>query len=483
MRLWGVTSDMIQFTTIFFILLLLFFSASVHASTYLPIDSRLYNDLRFLEAEGVITTSQLATLPISRLEGARLTKEALNYTGTGRSSRTEAVLDRLQREFQRELDDDLFYFTPADTANVRYINSDRKSFFAQKNRDGVEIRRGNNAYLDLSSRFDSRYLGVAVKPEIDLHEDATHFTFKKAYLLANLGREEFMLGKESAWWGPGQNGSILLSTNAEPLTTVKLSNSVPYFPFGIGVRGTLFFARLENDRNDVRKPILNGIRLDIKPARFIELGLSKSALFGGDGRKENSRTFTDSLFGIGENVNSTNANEPGDQRAGFDVKLVLPWHRQPITLYIDFAGEDQRNHFPEKWFYLYGLYLPRVLNLDRLEFFAEYANNKDSFYKGAWYTHHIYSQGYTYNGRIIGHYMGSDAKDLFLQARYNLGAAVLTLSYEELRKLFPVRYTWENYQVTALAELSNSTDLTFSASYAREADSNLLLEIGLRHRF
>jgi len=474
--------SMKQLTYISFLsLLLLFVSTGALAGTYLPIDSKFYNDFRFLEAEGVITTSQLATLPISRREGARLTNEALKNSATDRSTRVEAVLGRLQREFKRELDDDSFYFRPADTADVHYVYSDRESFFAQKNRDGVEVRRGSNVLVDLTSRFESRYLGVVVKPEIDLHDDATHFTFKKAYLLANLGREEFMFGKESAWWGPGQNGSTLLSTNAEPLTTLKLSNSVPYFPFGIGVRGTIFISRLENDRSDVRKPILNGIRMDIKPAAFIEIGLSKTAMFGGEGRKEDSGTFAHSLFVIGENGSSE--DEPGDQRAGFDAKVVLPWHWQPVTLYIDFAGEDQRNHFPEKWFYLYGIYLPRVLNLDGFEIMAEYANNKDSFYKGAWYTHHIYSQGYTYNGRIIGHYMGSDAKDLFLQARYNFEAAVLTLSYEELRKLFPARYTWENYQVTALAELSNSTDLTFSASYARETDSNVLLEIGIRHRF
>ncbi len=163
--------------------------------------------------------------------------------------------------------------------------------------------------------------------------------------------------------------------------------------------------------------------------------------------------------------------------------MVLPWQWQPVTLYAEVAGEDQRNHFPEKWFGIFGVYLPRVLSLDRLELLGEYANNNDPFYRGAWYTNHVFSQGYTYNGRIIGHYMGSDAKDLFLQARYNFDAAKVSFSYERLRKVFPEKYTWENYQGTALAELTSDTDLTFSAGYAREEENNALLQVGLKHRF
>ena len=460
------------------LLLLFFVCTTVHAGSYLPVDSRLYDDFRFLEAEGVITTSQLATLPISRSEGLRLTREAV---GSGRegSPRVEAILSRLQREFRRELDGDFAYLTPADTATVEFAYSDRQGFFAQKNRDGVEVRRGSNISTSLTSRFDSRYVSGVLRPELDLYEDATDFSFRKAYLLANIGREEFMFGKESAWWGPGQNGSTLLSTNAEPLTAFKISNSVPYFPFGVGVRGTFFITRLESDRTDVRRPILNGVRLDLKPAPWLEVGVSKTALYGGDERDDDPAAFLDSLLVIGENE----TGEPGDQRAGFDVKVVVPWQYQPVTLYLDAAGEDQRNRFPCKWFWLFGLYLPHVLSLDRLELMAEYANNNDSYYKGMWYTHHIYSQGYTYEGRILGHYIGSDAESLFLQARYHHETARFTLSYEQLRKKYPENYDWENYQATALADLSERTELAVSVGYAREAESNTLLRIGLKHQF
>ena len=455
------------------------------AGSYIPLESEVYRYLKILEAEGLITTGQLATLPISRLEGARLTTEARENVCEETSPRLQGMLIRLQDEFKMELaNDESIYLKPLDSLNLRYVNSDGKSFFAQKNRDGVEVRNGNNAFLDLTTRFDSPYVGVVVKPEVDVSDDGTKATLKKAYLLATIGRAELMFGKESAWWGPGQNGSILLSTNAEPLTTLKLSNSVPYFPLGVGFRGTIFIAELEKDRKDVQSPLLNGIRLDLKPSRYLELGLSKTVIFGGKGRKSGFDTFLKTLYGGGSNQNAGfQANDTGDQRAGYDVKVVLPWRWQPVTLYLDAAGEDQRHSFPSKWFFLYGVYLPRVLNLDRLELWGEYGTNNDHDFPGVWYTNYAYAQGYTHKGRIIGHHMGPDATDLFLRARYNFDSAAVTVSYENLTKLNPSRYIREYYSASLEKELFHNAQLAIAANYAREDSKKTVVEIGLHYQF
>ena len=85
---------------------------------------------------------------------------------------------------------------------------------------------------------------------------------RNGYALLNLGKEEFFFGKESAWWGPGENGALLLSDNAEPITMVRLSNSVPYDIFGVGFRGTFFISQLESDRRDIRTP--DSVRASIR---------------------------------------------------------------------------------------------------------------------------------------------------------------------------------------------------------------------------
>lgn len=466
-------------TALMSLVFLLLLSTVAFADSYLPLDSRLYGDLRFLEANGGITTAQLSTLPISRREAARLTSEAIENVAADDSFRVQAALARLKREFRRELEGETSSEFVMDTADLQYMYSDDKGFFWQKNRDGVEVRGGHNLFLNATGRFDSKYVGAVVRPEADLYEGDAGLRLKKAYLLANLGREEFVLGKESQWWGTGINGSPLLSNNAEPLTVFKISNSVPYFPFGVGVRGSFFITRLEEERTDVNRPILYGIRLDLKPAPWLELGLAKTALLGGEGRNAGLSTFGNSLLARGENEEG----EAGDQRAGLDAKVVIPWRVQPITLSVEMTGEDQRNNFPEKWFGVYGIYLPRVLSLERLEVSAEYADNVNDTYKGFWYTHHIYTQGYTYHGRIIGHYIGADARDLFLRAQYHFDPLILSLSYENLRKVYPENFRWESFEASTLTELSNQTDLTISAGYAREAEKNFIMRVGLRHYF
>ena len=112
-------------------------------------------------------------------------------------------------------------------------------------------------------------------------------------------------------------------------------------------------------------------------------------------------------------------DDVGDQRAGFDVKLTLPFKWQPLQVYAEAAGEDEAGGLPYKWAYLTGIYLPRILNFERVGFRAEYATTHVEGSPDVWYTHGIYGpKAYTYKGRIIGHHMGTDSKDIFLEVSY-----------------------------------------------------------------
>ncbi|MEW6214294.1 MAG: capsule assembly Wzi family protein, partial [Nitrospirota bacterium] len=133
------------------------------------------------------------------------------------------------------------------------------------------------------------------------------------------------------------------------------------------------------------------------------------------GRSENLGTWWRSFTGKGENEIGI---EAGDQRAGFDIKLILPLKWQPLQLYAEAAGEDEAGGLPYKWAYLTGIYLPRILKFERVDFRAEYATTHVSGSPNVWYTHHIYKSGYTYKGRIIGHHMGTDSKDIFMETSY-----------------------------------------------------------------
>ena len=111
---------------------------------------------------------------------------------------------------------------------------------------------------------------------------------------------------------------------------------------------------------------------------------------------------------IGEG--DVDANVAGDQRAGFDMTLTLPFESQPLQIYFEADGEDEAGKLPSKWAYLTGLYLSRVLDFERIGFRAEYSNNHISGYPNVWYNHHIYQTGYRYEGRIIGHHCSRDSR-------------------------------------------------------------------------
>jgi hypothetical protein len=134
---------------------------------------------------------------------------------------------------------------------------------------------------------------------------------------------------------------------------------------------------------------------------------------GGEGRP--SVSFGD-LFDIlfGENDIS---DDRSNKIAGLDLRLNLPgWQ-----FYLEFAGEDEAGGAPSKMAGLAGFYFPRLTgNMDlRLEY-VDFAYTEEL--AGVWYRHGTYSDGYTYEGRTLGHHAGGGgSRDLFTELTFDLG--------------------------------------------------------------
>jgi len=111
--------------------------------------------------------------------------------------------------------------------------------------------------------------------------------------------------------------------------------------------------------------------------------------------------------------------EANNQIAGLDVSFLLPLGDNPllrsVTFYSDAAGEDEAGGFPSKWSYLLGLQLSDILRTGRTDVRFEYADTHEVLY-----LHGIYTSGYTYKDRLIGHHVGPDARDVFVQLSHYL---------------------------------------------------------------
>ena len=449
-------------------------SANASASTYIPVDDRIYDLLYRLEAEGVIESGLLTTRPLSRKEAVRLLLEAERNSGNANTF-IQSLVASLKDELINDVDNTRF-IKPVDFLYGKYLYADSDIQQLYYNNDGDHYEKGSNLRAGFSSRAEFDWFSLYINPELRYSEDNTDLVMKRGYGVLSFLGLDLQIGKDSQWWGPGYHGALLLTNNAEPFTMARLTNPQPVLlpwifkylgPFNF----TFFTTRLEKDRKDVPEPYLWGMRLNFKPHPYIEIGLQRTAMLGGQGRSESLKTWWYSLTGKGENIAGI---ESGDQKAGFDVKLTLPFKLQPMQLYAEAAGEDEAGGLPIKWAYVTGVFLPRLLNLERIGFRAEYATDHVTGHPNVWYRHHIYTAGYTYKGRIMGHHMGTDSKDIFVETSYLIPGknGKVSLFYDREEHNLSRRIREKKDELGLTADLEVIKGLELEASYGHGSFRN-----------
>jgi len=433
-----------------------------------PVDDEVYNILYRLEAEGVIQSGLLTTKPLSYKEVTRLILEA-ERNSVGKSAFVRSLVKTIRERFKDEIGDAKF-IKPVDSFYGRYLYADSDIQALYYNNDGDHFKKGANLRTGFTSKAELDWLSIYVNPEVRYSETDTDFIMKRSYGVLNFLGLELQLGKDSQWWGPGYHGSILLSNNADPLTMLRLTNSQPMllpwiFKYLGPFRFTFFATRLEKERKDFPEPYLWGMCLNFKPHPYLEIGLQRTALLGGKGRSEDLGTWLKSLTGKGENVPGV---EAGDQRAGGDIKITLPFDFQPLQLYFEAAGEDEAGGLPYKWASLSGIYLPRILSFERIGFRAEYATTYVSGSPNVWYRHSIYGhKAYTYKDRIIGHHMGTDSKDIFLEISYLIPKkdGRISISYDREEHNLSGTIREKKDEVDVRVDIKLAKDLKVKTSY------------------
>ncbi|MFZ6016340.1 MAG: capsule assembly Wzi family protein [Nitrospirota bacterium] len=440
------------------------------ASPYLPVGDEAYDILHHLEAEGVIQSGLLTTKPLSHKEIARLVFEA-ERNSVDKSLFIQKLVKTLKERFEDEIGD-AKYIKPIDLFYGRYIYADSEIQALYYNNDGDHYEKGSNLRSGFSSRAELEGLSFYLNPEFRYSESDRDLIARKIYGVLNFSGLELTMGRDSQWWGPGYHGAILLTNNPEPMTMLRLTNPhpvlLPWVFRYLGLfRFTIFAARLEKER-DVPEPYLWGIRFNFKPHPYLEAGLQRTNLLGGKGRSEGLTTWWRSFTGRGENEPGV---EAGDQRAGFDLKLTLPFQWQPLQLYTEAAGEDEAGGLPYKWAYLMGIYLPRILNFEGVSFRAEYATTHVSGSPNVWYTHHIYKSGYTYKGRIIGHHMDTDSRDIFMEISYFIpekdGRISISYDREEHNLSGAIREKKDEANLKVDIKLTKDVEAMISYGYGR----------------
>jgi hypothetical protein len=257
--------------------------------------------------------------------------------------------------------------------------------------------------------------GVVANPE-----DGQDFRPDGSYVAMSLGNWNLSVGYLDRWWGPGWDGSLILSSNARPVPSIGIDRNEAR-PFTWPVlswlgpwRFSTFMGQLEEER-DYPDTLLFGMRFESRPMPSLQIAASRSAQWCGEGRPCGLSTFGDLL--VGNDNDQPLAEQPGNQLAGFDVRWSWPGGRVPIALYAQAIGEDEAGFMPSKYLGLFGAEGWGEWGAYSWRVHVEYADTACDFPKsppdfGCAYTNGIYTSGYRYRGRSLGHTVDADGESI-----------------------------------------------------------------------
>jgi hypothetical protein len=264
--------------------------------------------------------------------------------------------------------------------------------------------------------------------------DGDSFRPDGSWVGLTLGNWLLSAGWQERWWGPGRDGSLILSTNARPTPgfAIQRNHSTAFETKWLSWIGpwslTAFLSELDDERviNDAR---LFGMRVTFRPIESLEIGLSRTAQWCGEDRPCDFSAFTDLLLGNdNRGVNVDPNEEPGNQLAGIDMRWRLP-RGIPVALYMQWIGEDTRRGGPEPGDWLRQAGIEHWGRIGSLQHRTHFEVADTQCRQGGFgfsevdpdcgYEHSIYRTGYRYNGRSLGH--GADGDSLV----YSLGTTLI----------------------------------------------------------
>lgn len=238
-----------------------------------------------------------------------------------------------------------------------------------------------------------------------------------SYAAVVLGNWMLHAGYVDRWWGPGWEGSLIYGSNARPLPSITFERnysdaiSHPALAWLGRWRFVATVGRFEGDREDAPDANFFGARLTWKPHARVEIGISRSAQWCGEGRPCDAGTLWDLL--VGNDNDQPLDEQPGNQMGGFDVRWAIP--RLPIAVYAQGIGEDEAGLLPSKYLALAGLESWGGFGEWSWRAHLEYADTACDALSaepeyGCAYRNAIYFDGYQYRDRSLGHALDGDSE-------------------------------------------------------------------------
>jgi membrane-associated phospholipid phosphatase len=510
-------------------------ATSQMGSSYVPLDSWVYDVFDRLAALGYSQTGSAILRPWTRLECARLLAEAHENAGDEDALATPllAALDKELLHESKLMDGEQNGGAQVESLYGRFTGISgtplRDSFhFAQTLADdnGRPYGQGLNGIAGVSGRAEAGPIAFYLRGEYqnasaipgysasaqqsiataDNLPSASVPTFGKisrlrpieAYVSLNLYNWQLSFGQQSLWWGAGRSTALVMSNNAEAMPMLRLSRVSPMKLGWLGaVRSEVFLSRmsgvhyvrlgpgfvLNGDASHTLnpQPFIWGANFSFKPTENFEFALGLTAVIAGYGIPLNLHTFLHSFSssGNGQTV------EPGDRRTEFDFSYRIPGVRNWLTLYAQGFAEDEPLPllYPRRSAMNPGVYLAKVPGMEKLDLRVEgvYTNLPGLPLTGYYYSNTHYADGYRNNGQIIGSWIGRQGSGGQASSTYWFSARNrATVSYRRMSadKAFLQGGKLDDFSANITWMIRREVELTAKCQY--ESSNFPLLAAGAR---
>ncbi|NPB07437.1 MAG: capsule assembly Wzi family protein [Aquificae bacterium] len=330
------------------------------------------------------------------------------------------------KEYLNALSPPGFFLKPVNTFSIKTFYTSEEDFVLP-NSEGLALRKGFNLLLFLDGYLSLGERAVIYYSLRSLSDKTTTSTkLHKLYFRLKFWKLAFTIGKDSVHLGPGEY-ALLLSSNAPPFPMVKLETAEPFKFLG---KWEFIFLRgwLEEEREDRDNPNILALRIVWKPWDLVEIGATRTALYGGEGRPGYKLTEYPTLI-LGTKENIPYSKYDADGYGALDVSIYLPVEKwtnkiKVLKLYFQDSGtditawwqEEDRGEFKPPFGFQFlgkGTVAGILLRTEKDVIRLEYTRTSDKHY-----THHLYPmESYTYRGFYLGHPYGRSVRHIFLKHR------------------------------------------------------------------
>ena len=497
------------------------------ADVYVPMDSWIYPALDRLHGLGYLDTAFLGLRPWTRRSVQRMIADTSQAEDIQDHAQALEILTALQREFGDEDDNlsGLSYGCEGLYTRLQGISglTLRDSFHLGQtlvNDYGRPYQPGFNTVDGVSGSAEFGRFSLYARGEYQHAPDAAGYSRALVTTLANIDQvplvtnpiqstipagpiattntfrileanlsyrllnHEISFGKSDHWLAPTVGGAFLYSNNAENIYAFQIDRTEPlYVPLLSRLTGPFrydFFVGSLKGHSDPNDPWMHTEKINFKPTPNVEMGFSRSTIWGGKGHVPITiHSFLKSFFSL-QNVSAAEKNSRGDPGARFgtfDFSWRLPFLSHRVTLYSDSLVHDDVSptDAPRHAAVRPGIYLSAVPGIPKLDFRIEGVNTDPPTSRSNGgnylYTENVQVQGYTNKGIIMGDAIGREGKG---------GQAWLTyhLSPQEM-----VQVSFRHGKVAKDFVPSGTTQNSFEVHAVKRIHDNLELSAQIQHEW